>query len=230
MDIERSIADSFFIRRATAVAIATVTLLMLLAALSFWRQEEASTEAKGWLVHTYEVIGHIELLHGSLREAVFGQQGYLLTGDKEYIEPYEDALRDSRLSNAAGSLQQRPTMGAGNAPLNNDPVLGPGVANTALQQHRSIKQELAYIRNLTSDNPVQQSNLDEMDGVTQKLLDYLSAAIQERQNQDAMAAGIRPDIHRGKELMDHANSMVRIMESEESHLLALRTEADEINT
>ena len=30
--------------------------------------------------------------------------------------------------------------------------------------------------------------------------------------------------------MDHARTMVRIMESEESHLLALRTEADEINT
>ena len=239
MEMTRPTTDSFFIRHATATAIGTVTLLMLLAALSFWCQEEASTEAKGWMVHTYEVIEHTESLLSELKDAESGQRGYLLTGDEIYLEPYEEALRDARAPNAATPVQQRlaTESGAGSLgteTLKNDPVLGPGVVNTSFQQHRSIRQELTFIRNLTADNPVQQSNLDEMDDVTGKLLNYLSATIQARrnqdgQNQDAKTVGEKLDFHRGKELMDHARATARVMESEESHLLALRTEADAIN-
>src|SRR5271156_5504520 len=95
MNTIRPTTDNFFIRYATAVAIGTVTLLMLLAALVFWRQGEASTEAKGWVRHTYEVRGHIRLLFGSLRDAETGQRGYLVTGNEEYLEPYEEAMRDA---------------------------------------------------------------------------------------------------------------------------------------
>ena len=214
--------DNFLIRQATGIAIGAVTLLILLAALSFWRQEEASVQARGWLVHTHEVLGHIELLQSKLADTETGQRGYLLTGNEEYLEPYQDALRGGNVPTAAEPLNHR---------LQQDrSSLGPGVANTSLQQHRSIQQELAFIRNLTADNPVQQSNLDEMDDVVKKLLDYLSTTLQAHRDQDASAAAVKLDIHRGKELMDQARSMIRIMESEENHLLALRTEADEINT
>ena len=235
MEIARPKTDSFLIRHATAIAIGTVTLLMLLATLMFWRQEEASTEAKGWLVHTYDVVGHTESLLSKLEDAETGERAYLFTANQEYLEPYQEALRDAPDGSAASGQQQRRAENSGADTLGmkmlkSDPVLGPGVVNTALQRHRSIKQELAYIRNLTADNPVQQSNLDEMDDVTQKLLDYLASTIQARQNRDVTTTGAPLDIHRGKELMDHARTMVRIMESEENHLLALRTEADEINT
>lgn len=230
MEMQRPTTDSFLIRHATAIALGTVTLLMLLAALSFWRQEKASTEAKGWLVHTHEVIGHFELLQSKLEDTETGQRGYLLTGSEEYLEPYEDALREAPVPNAVDTLPQHRAAESGQDTLNGSSALGPGVANTSLQQHRSVRQELAFIRGLTADNPVQQSNLDEMEDVVRKLLDYLAATIQERKKQDARAAVAPSDIHRGKELMDHARSMVRIMESEENHLLALRTEADEINT
>jgi CheY-like chemotaxis protein/signal transduction histidine kinase len=220
MDTTRPTSGNFFIRHATAVAIGAVTLLMLLAALSFWQQEQASTEAKGWLVHTYEVLAHIESLLSKLQDAETGQRAYLLTGNEEYLEPYLDALRDTSTPNAPASLRQQGGLAA----------LGPGVADTSLRQHRSITEELANIRTLTADNPVQQSNLDEMDGVVKKQLDYLAASIQARKTQDARATGALLDIHRGKELMDHARALVRIMESEESHLLTLRTETDEITT
>ena len=222
MNMAGPIQENFLIRHATAIAIGTVTLLMLLAALSFWRQEEASTLARGWLVHTHEVIGHLELLQSKLEDAETGQRGYLLTGSEEYLEPYRDALRDGTVS--------KPTEPLGKDSPKDRSSLGPGVAGTSLQQHLSIRQELAFIRSLTADNPVQQANLDEMDDVAGKLFDFLSATIQARQNQNASVAPTKLDIHRGKELMDHARTMVRIMESEENHLLALRTEADEINT
>jgi CheY-like chemotaxis protein/signal transduction histidine kinase len=227
MDMTRPNAGNFLIRQATAIAIGTVSLLMLLAALSFWEQEKAGAEAKGWLVHTYDVIAHIESLLSKLQDAETGQRGYLLTGNEEYLEPYLDALRDNPGSNAVMlSPQQR---ASGKDGLQHEAALGPGVADTALRQHRSIVQELAYIRNLTADNPVQQSNLDEMDDVVRKLLDYHATTIQARRTQAAGTAG-SVDIHRGKELMDHARTMVRIIESEESHLLTLRSETDQITT
>jgi tetratricopeptide (TPR) repeat protein len=100
MNIARPANENFLIRHATAIATGTVTFLMLLAALSFWRQEEASTQARGWLVHTHEVLGHIEVLQGKLEDAETGQRGYLLTGSEEYLEPYQDALRESELRSA----------------------------------------------------------------------------------------------------------------------------------
>jgi CheY-like chemotaxis protein/signal transduction histidine kinase len=235
MNMARPTTDSFLIRHATAVAIGTVTLLMLLAAFSFWRQEEASARAKDWLLHTNDVIGHIESLLNKLQDSETGQRGYLLSGDEDYLDPYEDALRDAPMPMPAGSLPLHPAVEPGKDALKDDSILGPGVANSSLLKHRSIRQELAYMRTLTADNPVQQSNLDEMDGVVTKLLDYLAATIQARRDHDVKTAGAQldiqhGDIQRGKELMDHARTLVRIMESEENHLLALRTEADEINT
>jgi CheY-like chemotaxis protein/signal transduction histidine kinase len=229
MDMTRPNPGNFFTRQATAIAIGTVSLLMLLAALSFWEQEKASAEAKGWLVHTFEVIAHIESLLSKLQNAETGQRAYLLTGLEEYLEPYLDALRDAPSSNAVMLLPLQHALGPGTGALKHEAELGPGVADTALRQHLSIDQELAYIRNLTADNPVQQSNLDELDDVVRKLLAYHAATIQARRTQAASTAGA-PDIHRGKELMDHARTMVRIMESEESHLLTLRSETDEITT
>ncbi len=213
MDTVPPNTGNFFVRQATAIAIGALSLLMVLAAFSFWQQEKASAEAKGWLVHTYEVIADIESLLSKLQDAEMGQRAYLLTGKEDYLEPYLVAVRDSPASNAVRS----------------EVALGPGVADTALRQHRSIAQELAYLRSLTADNPVEQSNLDEMDDVVRKLLDYQAASIAARRTQDARTAE-PPDIHRGKELMDHARTMARIMESEENHLLTLRSETDEITS
>src|SRR5579859_6319857 len=101
MDMDRPNPGNFFVRQATAIAIGTVSFLMLLAALSFWRQEKVSTEAKSWLVHTYEVIAQIESLLSSLKDAEMSQRAYLLVGNEEYLEPYLDALRDTPASKPA---------------------------------------------------------------------------------------------------------------------------------
>ena len=52
MDIARPTTDNFVIRHATAIAIGTVTVLMLLAALAFWL---LGIETKG---RTIQEIGH----------------------------------------------------------------------------------------------------------------------------------------------------------------------------
>lgn len=193
--------DNFFIRHATSIAIGTVTLLMLLAAFVFWRQEEAIKQAKALVRHSYEVRGHIRLLFGSLMDAETGQRGYLVTGNEEYLRPYEEAIRDVPDSSLKGVSTKR----------------------------GSILQELAIIRQMTMDNPTQQSNLDELDETVKKLLDYMANTIQAKRNPDIKTSAPKIDLYYGKELMNQARSMVRLMEAEAVHLLALRTESDEIN-
>lgn len=191
-------ADHFLIRHATTIVIGTLTVMMFLAGVIFWKQNEARDEATGWVTHTHEVIGHTELLFGKIKDVINGQRGFLLTGNEVFLEPYHNALKD-------GSK------------------LGPD--ERSLQQHRSIHQELAFLRTSTSDNPAQQRNLDEMDELVQQLLAYLATTIQERRTHTT----VQLDILRGKATMDQIRSVVRIMEAEEAHLLSLRMEVAEAN-
>ena len=73
-------------------------------------------EHNQWLAHTHKVIGALEALLSTLKDAETGERGYLLVKDKKYLEPYEDAL--SR-----------------------------------------VKDEVIVLKNLISDNPVQQANI-----------------------------------------------------------------------
>lgn len=50
-----------------------------------------------WVDHTHEVISTVEQLQSSLSDAETGQRGYLLTADKQYLLPYEEGARQSRV-------------------------------------------------------------------------------------------------------------------------------------
>jgi hypothetical protein len=161
MDTTRPTTGNLLIRHATAIAIGTMTVLMLVAALSFWRQEETSTGAKSWLIHTYDVIGHLESLRSKLQDAASAERAYLLTGDAQYLEPYYDALRDT-------------------PPPSTKVALGPGVADDSSWQRRSIPQELAYIphsstrfRPPASDGWLTE---DDLNGLEQEKLDLIRRA------------------------------------------------------
>src|SRR6185312_12299141 len=202
MDTRHPAADNVFIRQATKIAIGAVTILMLLMAVIFWRQNQASEEARGWVNHTYYLIGHLELLYGSLRDAELGKRGYLLTGDEAFLETYENALKEGKTTDNDGY---------------------------SLRQHHSIMQELTIIRKLTADNPSQQSNLDEMDEAVTKLLKFMKDVIQIKRAEKDKRAVPNVNFVYGKELMDRIRSLVRIMKAEENHLLSLRIEVADNN-
>ncbi|GGM25831.1 methyl-accepting chemotaxis protein [Dactylosporangium sucinum] len=48
----------------------------------------------GMVQHTYQVLGRIEALNASLKDAETGQRGYLITGEDAYLAPYSQALTD----------------------------------------------------------------------------------------------------------------------------------------
>ena len=76
-------------------------------------------ERNGWVVHTYRALSAVDDVLGNADEIQSGARGYLLTGNKDYLQPYE-----------AGII--------------------------------SVHKSLEALRGLTSDNPVQQHNLDRL--------------------------------------------------------------------
>jgi PAS domain S-box-containing protein len=195
------LSDNFWIRNATVIIIGILTLVTVIAALGFWRQEAANAEARSWIVHTYEVRRQIRLIFGEIKDAEISQRTYLITGQDEYLKSYEMAFKDT------------------------DDV---SLANTATQ-HRSIDHNIAILRKLTSDNPGQQKTLDDTDAAIKQLLEYLTATIQDRQSQGAKAIA-EMDFHREKELMDHVRDLVGALEAEEGRLLAIRFQTDTDDT
>ena len=43
--------------------------------------------------HTYKVIGELEELSSQIKNAETGQRGYIITGEKQYLEPYNAAIK-----------------------------------------------------------------------------------------------------------------------------------------
>ncbi|MFB9447001.1 methyl-accepting chemotaxis protein [Dactylosporangium vinaceum] len=46
----------------------------------------------GKVKHTYEVLGQVEALNSSIKDAETGQRGYVITGEDAYLDPYAKAL------------------------------------------------------------------------------------------------------------------------------------------
>ncbi len=194
--------SDLFVTHATAIAITALSLFMAVAATLFYLQGEASDHDEVMVMHTYEVTGHIQLLFNRIKDVELGQRGYIIAGNEDYLAPYRDALKDS---------------------------LGEDAASSQLQQHHSVSEELAILRKLTQDNPVQQQNLDEMDNYIKELLDYWGSTIKARHDHGkAMAAQF--DFHHGNQLMDDLRRLVSIMMAEENRLLSARIVADAAST
>jgi len=93
--------DNIFIRHTTLTGIGVITLLVALIAFMFYRQEEVSARARDMVLHTHEVLGHIQALSGKVKDAQIGQRGYILTGNEEYFRAYKEAVDPSVASDGA---------------------------------------------------------------------------------------------------------------------------------
>src|SRR5437660_10445832 len=73
------------------VSIPALSLLIVLAAMVFVQHEEQ--QAERLVRHTMEVRQNLQLALTLLIDAETGTRGYLLTNRKEWLKPYEAALR-----------------------------------------------------------------------------------------------------------------------------------------
>jgi CheY-like chemotaxis protein/signal transduction histidine kinase len=188
--------ENFLIRHATPIAIITMTLIMMMALAMFYYQGESNQTARNWVTHTFEVRGHLRLLLGKIKDAEIGERGYLITGNDAYLEPYNDAIKSS------------------SKPSN------------ALEETHSISEEIGIIKTLTTDNPVQQRNIDELEGVVGKWLEYLATTIKAKATTAPLITKRESESNLGKALIDHIRILMRVMEAEETRLLATRLEID----
>ena len=211
--------DGFFVRHATGVAIGTLSVLMLLATFTYWQKGQASERAKAWVSHTYEVLAHIQLLFGKLKDAELGERGYLLTGNDDYLEPYYAVLTDTHQPLNLPETKTRAKFDQSIDP-NNISTIDP------LEQRYSIDQELNILQWMTSDNPAQQRNMDELLEVTGQLQEYWKKLIAVQSSKNAKGISNEIATYRGKKMMDHVRVMIRLMQAEESRLLTMRTEND----
>jgi signal transduction histidine kinase/CHASE3 domain sensor protein/CheY-like chemotaxis protein len=69
-------------------------LIAFIAMTGFATRDRAAAarSARGWVQHTYEVIGALRDLEIAVREAETSQRGYLLTGREDFLASYDLAL------------------------------------------------------------------------------------------------------------------------------------------
>jgi signal transduction histidine kinase len=76
------------------------SLLLLTAvvvALNAWfgfRAIQSLHDSEYWVAHTWQVINQVESIMSSAKDAETGNRGYLITGDKSYLEPYTRARQE----------------------------------------------------------------------------------------------------------------------------------------
>ena len=92
------------VSQANVLVFGVLIAFLTLTAFMTWDRYTAARSARAWTDHTYVVLGAVRDLEIAVRDAELGQRGYLLTGDSDYLGPYNDAL--GRASILLGDLQR----------------------------------------------------------------------------------------------------------------------------
>jgi signal transduction histidine kinase/FixJ family two-component response regulator len=94
----------YIVARANAMMLGVLVVVLLLVAGVSWERFNAAREARQWSEHTYEVLSAIKELDLATRDAETGQRGFLITGDEDYLAPYQAAV--GRVAFLQGELQR----------------------------------------------------------------------------------------------------------------------------
>lgn len=84
--------------RANQIAL-TLLLFAAVAIVAFntwlaFRSVDVLLDSESWVQHTLEVMNEVERIIGSAKDAETGNRGYLITGDVNYLEPYNTAVKE----------------------------------------------------------------------------------------------------------------------------------------
>lgn len=69
----------------------SIVLLLLLSSGLSYRSTRGLSETAQWVAHTYEVLGQLTTVLTLVDEIETGTRGYLLSGEKHYLDPYNTA-------------------------------------------------------------------------------------------------------------------------------------------
>jgi signal transduction histidine kinase len=85
------------LRRNQAVLTSLLLGAMAVVGFNTWlafRSVQGLVASEGWVQHTLQVIGQVERIMSSAKDAETGSRGYLITGDDDYLVPYTQAARE----------------------------------------------------------------------------------------------------------------------------------------
>jgi CHASE3 domain sensor protein len=67
--------------------IASIIVLLLSSAASYWSISKLLSSEQ-WVTHTFQVKEKLDFVLSRIKDAETGQRGYLLTGERDFLEPY----------------------------------------------------------------------------------------------------------------------------------------------
>lgn len=82
--------------RRLAVSFGLAALVLLIIAVTAYRNTYNLVDNDKWVDHSYQVRTKLADLLSTLKDAETGQRGYTITGDDSYLEPYQTALPQIR--------------------------------------------------------------------------------------------------------------------------------------
>ena len=84
------------VRQKILVGNSIAALILILFVLLIYLSTNQMLETTQWVSHTEEVIAYGHQLMEELLNMETGERGFLITGKKEFLEPYEKAQNDFR--------------------------------------------------------------------------------------------------------------------------------------
>lgn len=66
-------------------------LLLIVVTVISYRNAGEIINSSEWILHTHEVLEKLDVMEAKLIDAETGQRGYIITGDIDYLEPYNSA-------------------------------------------------------------------------------------------------------------------------------------------
>ncbi|MBX9654522.1 CHASE3 domain-containing protein [bacterium] len=79
-------------RNWIVLCISLLASVLILSCSVLFREVTKLRDNSGWVAHTHEAMAKIEKLLSDIRDAETGQRGYLLTGDSNYLFPFDLAM------------------------------------------------------------------------------------------------------------------------------------------
>lgn len=195
--------QDFLIRHATPVAAVAITLLIILMAFFLYQQETAAANSKKLLLHTYDVKVHIRTLMSRTFSAQLAHGSYIITGDEKFLTHYQNAVENFQRHNPPMEPRER--------------------------DNNSVAQEIGILRTLTADNPLQQKNLDETEGLMDELLSYMASAVEMRKTYGREKVLQSFDVNKRQLLTESIRTTLLSMLTEEDRLLQARAKSEREN-
>ena len=85
--------------RGFGLALAILIVIALVSGINSYNLQRNAY----WVTHTHQVLASLETMLSELQDTEIGQRGYLLTSDKAYLQPYDNAL--NAIPNTIATLQ-----------------------------------------------------------------------------------------------------------------------------